>query len=146
MKLNMLVVLATGLLLGADAPRDDQAIKEVEKAIAALNDAFHTGDADKVKALMTEDHVAVTSYYGGPVDKAGQLKSLSDHQLTEYSPGKLKVTLLGKDSALVTYPLSQKGTYKGKEVAAKSFASAVWVRRGGRWLEAFYQETPLAEK
>jgi ketosteroid isomerase-like protein len=142
MKPKILAVLAVGLLLGAD----DQPAQEVEKAITALNEAFHARDADKVKALMTDDHVAVTSYYDGPLDRAGQLKCLPDHQLTEYAAGKFKLTSLGKDAVLVTYPLTLKGTYKGKAVPAKNFASAVWVRQEGKWLEAFYQETPLGAR
>ena len=43
----------------------------------------------------------------------------------------------------MTYWLSLKSTFKGKAVPATNFASAVWVRRGGCSLEAFYQETPL---
>jgi len=142
MKLKLLAILAVGLLLGAE----DQAAKEVEKALTALNEAFQGRDPDKVKALMTKDHVAVTSYYEGPLDRAGQLKSLPDIQLTEYAAGKLKVVPLTKDAFLVTYPLAVKGNYKGKELPAKVFASAVWVRRDGKWLEAFYQETPLGGK
>ncbi len=40
MKLKVLAILATGLLLGAD----NQAAKEVEKAIKAVNEAFHARD------------------------------------------------------------------------------------------------------
>lgn len=138
-----LALLALGLLVGADKPKDDPAVKEVEKAITVLNEAFHTRDAGKIKELMTEDHLAVTPYYGGPLDRAGQVKSLADLQLTEYSAGKMRVTMLGKDAALVTYSLTQKGKFKGKELFGKNFASAVWVRREGKWLESFYQETPL---
>ncbi len=142
MKMTMLAVLATGLLLGADIPRD----KEVETAITTLNEAFHNRDADRIKALMTDDHLAVTTYYGGPLNKNEQVKSLPDHQFAEYSPGKIEVTMLGRDAALVRYILVQKGTYKGKPLPARSYVSAVWVRRAGKWQEAFYQETPLPEK
>jgi hypothetical protein len=39
-----------------------------------------------------------------------------------------------------------KGTFKGRDIPRNSFASAVWVKTDGRWLEAFYQETPLEVK
>ena len=119
---------------------------DLEKAADALNEAFKKGDADAVKALMTEDHVAVTASYGGPLDRAEQLKTLADLKLTEYAAAKTKVSALGKDAALVTYELTLKGTYKGKEVPRKNFASAVWVKQDGKWREAFYQETPLEGK
>ena len=53
---------------------------------------------------------------------------------------------LGRDVALVTYPLTMKGTFKGRDVPRSSIASAVWVKADGRWLETYYQETPLEGK
>src|SRR5262249_23482089 len=143
MKVKLLTVVAIGLLLGAEAPKADPAAKEVEKGLAALNEAFKNGNVDAVKDLMTEDHVAVTPYYGGQVNRAGLLKSLPDMKVTEYSSGKITVRMLGKDVALVGYIVVQKGTYKGKELEPRSYASALWVRQGGKWLETFYQETAL---
>jgi ketosteroid isomerase-like protein len=143
MSATLLAVLAA-LPLGAGGPGGGTAVKEVEKALASLNEAFAKQDAAAIKRLTTADHVAVTGYYGGPQTRDEQLKSLKDLKLTEYAAGKVTVKLLGKDAALVTYPLTLKGTFQGKAVPARNFASAVWVRREGRWREAFYQETPLS--
>ncbi|HYT95563.1 MAG TPA: nuclear transport factor 2 family protein [Gemmataceae bacterium] len=144
MKAKLLAALAIGLLLGADAPQEGTAVQEVERALGLLNEAFAKQDAEAIKRLTTADHFAITGYYGGAQTRDEQLKSLKDLKLTEYKAGKLKVTLLGKDAALVTYPLSLKGTFQGKTVPWRNFASAVWVRREGQWREAFYQETSLA--
>jgi uncharacterized protein (TIGR02246 family) len=142
---RMLCVVAAALLMGADVPPDDAA-KEVEKALATLNDAFKKQDAEAIKKLMTDDHTAVTTYYGGAVSRAEQVASLADLKLSEYTSAKTKVTVINKETALVTYESMMKGTFKGKPVPAKTFASAVWVKKDGRWLEAFYQETPLEGK
>lgn len=139
------LVLAAGLLLATDAPQDKGAAKDVATAINALNDAFLKGKPDLVRQLMTDDHISITSYYGGPQSKDEQLKSLPDLKMTDYSPGEIKVTFVSKDVALVTYPLAQKGTYKGKPLAPTNYSAAVWVNREGKWLEASYQETALAE-
>jgi ketosteroid isomerase-like protein len=143
---KILPTLAAGLLLATSSHADDRAASEVEKAINTLNEAFTKGQADTIKALMTADHVSVTPYYGGPVSRDQQVKGVADYKLTEYTPARMKVTMLGKDAALVTYALTMKGTYKGKELPRKNFASAVWVRRGGKWLESFYQETALSDR
>lgn len=142
MQLKLLSVLIATLLLVAPG-RPDDATAEVHTAIDALNRAFAKGDAKVVAALMTEDHRAVTPYYAKPLSREEQVRTLADHKLSEYTPGKLTVRLLGHDAALVTYAVVMKGTYQGKAVPARSFASAVWVRKGGRWLESFYQETAL---
>jgi hypothetical protein len=140
--LSISLALVAGLALGADPP-DDSVAKELEQAITALNEAFRDRDAGKASALMAEDHLAVTPYYGGPLDRAGQLATISDLRVTEYKAGKKQVSPLGKDTVLVTYPLVLKGTFKGKAIPPRSYASAVWVRRDGKWLERFYQETAL---
>jgi hypothetical protein len=139
----MVAALAVALTLAAGARADDAAGKEVAKALAALNEAFSKQDTDAARRLMTADHVAVTPYYGGPVGRDEQLRSVKDLKLKEYSAGKAKVKMLGKDAALITYPLILKGTFRGKAVDERNFASAVWVRQGGEWREAFYQETAL---
>ncbi len=132
-------------LIVAVAPASaDDATKEVEKAITALNDAFKTGHPETIKALMTDDHLAITPW-GGQQTRDDQVKTLPELKLTDYTAGKMKITLLGSDAALVTYPLSLKGTFKGKELPTKNFATAVWVRKNGKWLEANYQETPYAK-
>jgi uncharacterized protein (TIGR02246 family) len=143
---QVIACLAAGLLAAADAPKDDAATREVTQALNTLNAAFAKGDADAIKALMTDDHVAVTSYYGGARTRAEQLKSLADMKVKEYKAGEFKVSKVGKDVALVTYPVTQKGTYKGKDLAAKSLASALWVKAEGKWRERFYQETALDGK
>jgi len=140
---RMLLAALAALVIAVPARSDDPAA-EVGKALDALNQAFAKGDAKAVAALMTDDHVAVTPYYGKPLGKDEQLKSLADHKLTEYKSSKVKVQPLGADAALVTYEAAMTGTYKGKPVPAKCFASAVWVRKQGVWREAFYQETALA--
>jgi len=140
-----LLLLTVGLLLGADAPADP-AVKDVEKALRALNDAFGKRDATAVAKLVAPNHTAITSYYNGVQDKAEQLRTLPDLKMSEYGMGTPRITLLNKETALVTYPLTLKGTYKGKPLPAKNYASAIWVLQGGQWLEAFYQETPLDGK
>src|SRR5438270_2633818 len=108
MHTKLLAAVVAGLLAGAGGPGDTTA-REVEKALGSLNEAFEKGDAAAIKRLMTPGHVAVTAYYGGPQTRDEQLKSLGELKLTEYKAGKRTVTPLGKDAALVTYRLSQRG-------------------------------------
>jgi ketosteroid isomerase-like protein len=141
----LLLLLTTSFLLGATA-RAAEPAKDVEKALRALNDAFKNSDLAAIGRLMTDNHVAVTPYYGGPLSKAEQLKVQPDFKLTEYGMGDVKITFLSKDVALVSYPLTLKGTFKGKAVPTKNFASAIWVQQDGKWREAYYQETALDGK
>jgi ketosteroid isomerase-like protein len=148
MKTIVLTAAAAAILaFGAGAAKDDEdAIRDIKKAMRTLNEAFAKGDADGIKRLTLDDHVAITPYFGGPKSIGEQLKNLADLKVPDYAAGEMSVKLLTKDAALVTYPLLQKGTYKGQPVHSKNYAAAVWVNRGGKWLEASYQETPLSEK
>ncbi|MBA4187157.1 MAG: hypothetical protein C0467_03980 [Planctomycetaceae bacterium] len=136
------LVLATLLTAMGSPVNADEGAKEVEKAISALNDAFKAGVPGPIKLLLTEDHLSVTTW-GGRQTRDESLKTLPELKLKEYAVSGMKVTLLSTEVALVTYSLGLKGTYKGKDVPEKNFASAVWVRKEGKWLEAYYQETPL---
>ncbi len=140
----LLAVVAAGLAGAADKPADPAA-KDVRAALDALNAAFEKEDADTIRRLMADDHLAVTPW-GGQQSRAAQIKTLPELKLSAYEVGEMKVSMLGADAALFTYPLALKGTFRGKELPANNYASSVWHRRGGRWVEVFYQETPLAAK
>ena len=59
----VLTILAAISLAEAGAG-DAETIAEVNKAAAALDEAFEQQDVDNVKQLMTPDHIAVTHYRG----------------------------------------------------------------------------------
>jgi ABC-type amino acid transport substrate-binding protein len=125
------------------ASENDAQAKDIEEALVELSLAFKDRDVAVIKRLTTPDHIAITSFYGEPQAIAEEIDSLPDLKLTEYTEGKMNVSFLSKDVVLFTYPLQLKGTFKGKELFSKNYASSVWVKRGGKWAEAFYQETPL---
>src|SRR5262245_9840629 len=146
MKALILTAAMAVLAIAAASGKDDEwAVKEIRQALRSLSDAFAKGQSDTIKRLTTDGHVSITPCYGGPQTRAEQLNNLADLKVPDYVAGEIGVTLLTRETALVTYPLTQKGTYKGKPVAAKNYVAAVWVNRNGKWLEASYQETPLAE-
>ncbi|VTS04220.1 nuclear transport factor 2 family protein [Tuwongella immobilis] len=122
------------------------AASQVQSALDALNAAFERGDVKAVAARMTPEHLAITSYYPKPLPREEQIRSLADHQLSQYRTSELSLQPLSPDSMLVTFRVTMKGTYRGKPVPETSFASAIWVRRQGQWLEHFYQETPIPAK
>lgn len=143
MKGKLLLAVTAALLLGADAK--DDAAKDVQKALEALNDAFSKQDEATIKKLTTDDHTAFTPY-GGKQTRAEQIKTLPDLKITEYKATDARVTMLSKDVAAVTYVLAQKGTFKGTELHPRNYATSVWVKRDGKWLEALYQETAITAK
>ena len=79
-------------------------------------------------------------------DKAQVIKSTAtDCEVKSYSLDNFRFVMTGKDSALMTYTAMQDGICVGKTIPAKVRASVVYVRRGGKWLEALYMETPVTQ-
>ena len=76
--------------------------------------------------------------------KAEVLKTLPELAVTRYTLDEPRVVALAPEAVLLTYRLTRQSSFKGQELPPSCDASSVWVRRGDRWLIAFYQETPLA--
>jgi len=146
MKRNVFLAIAVLLCAGGNSPAGEASITKLKSAIDQLNRGFETNNAEVVDRLLTPEHIAVTPYYGGPKSRAEQIRTLADHKFTEYTSGKMQIQLLNKETALITYPLTLKGSYQGKPVSPRNFAAAVWVLRDGNWQEAYYQETALSGK
>jgi uncharacterized protein (TIGR02246 family) len=144
------LVLGTAVILLAGQAGDkiqagDNTAEEVERAVQAIQTAFNKGDVNTLKRLMTDDHVTILTYTQFS-NAADQLKVIADFKLSEYKIEGLKVRVLTKDAALVSYQATIKGTYKGKAVPSSVHVAEVWVKRAGQWLEASYQETPVDKK
>jgi ketosteroid isomerase-like protein len=118
--------------------------KALGEKIVALEkqgwEAIKKKDWNALGSLMTDDFMEVSEM--GIRGKSEALEDLkANFILTEYAMEQIKVLELSKDAALLAYQLSQKGSYKGQGLPAKMNCSAAYVRRGGKWLNASFQET-----
>ena len=144
-KTAVLICLIVGLAMATAAARADDAktIAAINATSAALDDAFERQDAEKIRSLMTPDHLAITSYYGAPMGFDEVMKTLPDLKMDQTITSDVTVTLLGPDAALRSFIVDMKGSYKGKPLAPRMFVTETLVRRHGKWLERQYQTTPL---
>ena len=128
------------------APDDQAAVKEVvrQHEKAAL-EAFKTHDKEAYAKLCCEELYEITS--DGTINTLqAELKELDDYVLGEYKMDDIVVTILSDTVALIRYKILAKWTYKGKELPAENMlASAVWIKRGGDWKAATYQEVKLPD-
>jgi hypothetical protein len=101
---------------GAFAARADEAeaIEAINKAAAALDQAFEKDDLAAAKALMMPDHVAVTPYYDGPQSVADQVASLPDFEYEQSLLGDVSIKMLGSDAALRSFSAELNGSFKGR--------------------------------
>jgi hypothetical protein len=115
---------------------------EVQRSVRSIQAAFDKGDRETLRGLMTEDHVSILTYAHS--SNAGELlKSLPDYNFSEYKISEQRVKFLTRAVALASHHATIKGTYKGNAVPSPVHVTTVWLKRRGKWLQAFYQETPV---
>ena len=97
-----------------------------------------------------EEHMSEAGQYleaNGAGGKAQYVKAIIDNNWTvgRYSLDNTRVTMLGKDVALLTYRYAHDAVCGSNREASPLWASTVYVKRGGKWLIAFHQEIPAAQ-
>jgi ketosteroid isomerase-like protein len=137
-----LIIVATAALSQAVAG-EAETIEAINASSNALDKAFEQNDKAAIKALMTPDHISVTPYYDGPQTTDDQIASLPELKWEQKIVGGVQVSLLGDDAALRTFTADLKGSFKGKPLPTKVFATEVLVKHDGKWIERFYQVTTL---
>ncbi|MFZ3210888.1 MAG: nuclear transport factor 2 family protein [Terriglobales bacterium] len=119
---------------GSDALREEIVAQE-----RAELDSLKAGDMAAFANFLADDAVFLDA--AGAAGKAEVVKNTAGFRLHEYTMTDVRFVALAADSGLIAYRMAEAGTSHGKEFAAKVYVSALWLRRGGRWLCVFSQET-----
>ena len=141
----MIAIAASSVALGQTTMSKDS---KVEAQIIALEkagwEAWKNKDSSWTRDNVTEEFLLVNS--DGVSNKTQVVKSTAtDCKVKSYSLDNFKFVTLDKDSVLMTYTAMQDGVCSGKTIPANVRASVVYVKRGDKWLEALYMETPTAK-
>lgn len=120
----------------------------VEAEIVALEKRAFEAWKNKDKRFF-EEHMAGDGQYldeNGGGGKAQYVRAIIDNDCTikSYALDKTKVTMLGKDVALLTYKYTYDIICGAKPEAGLLWSSTIYVKRDGNWLIAFHQELPAA--
>lgn len=91
--------------------------------------------------FLSDDHVEVG--FGGPTNKARVVVGVSSPVcvVKSYTVDNFQLTVFDTNTALLTYHAAQDTTCGGNAVPSPVWASSLYVKRGDRWLNAFYQQT-----
>jgi hypothetical protein len=146
-KLLMIMMIAIGVSSVAFCQTKKSKNPKVEAQIIALEKAgwgaWKNKNAVWFKNNLTEDFVMVNSK--GITNKAQILKTTNDCEVKSFSLDNFKFVMLDENAALLTYTAMQDAVCSGETIPAKVRASVNYVKRGGKWLEAFYMETPITQ-
>jgi len=145
MRRSSVVVLS--MVLAAATAIQAQEKSEVESSIVSMEKTLWEGwkqnDVKPFETHLGDDYVGVMSsgITSGKVEAIKQLTS-QPCVVKGYSFSDMKVSLLGKDTAILTYKASQDATCGGQKIPAEIYASSVFVKKGDKWLVGSHQETP----
>ncbi|TMB21419.1 MAG: nuclear transport factor 2 family protein [Deltaproteobacteria bacterium] len=139
--LTVLAVVAPARPGGAADAAKEPSLKEALVANEkGAFEAFKQKNASTFNDYLADDFLGVDA--GGVTRKAAQSEAMADTQLKDYALDDIKLVKATKNVGILTYKLTQHGTYKGDPIPATVHATSVWVKRGDKWLAVLHQETP----
>jgi hypothetical protein len=164
MKKVFLIILAALISAACGAPPTNRAdtsstsstnkAAETASASASVSEAEATAkekeiwgtiekqDMTAFGAMLADDFVYVTG--DGPHDKAGTIKSITGYKPTDIVFSDWKFVPIGKTAGLLSFSVKNKGTINGEPIPETSMrASSLWVKRGGKLLAVFHQDSEL---
>ncbi len=136
-----LALLLSGIQLWAE---DHQAVENDLKAKEQAGwQAWKDHDTKTFDAMLPDDAVNIA---GGMVEHNKQqiMKDMAANPCTvgNFSLSDFSFLWIDKDAVMITYNATQEVTCDGKKQPDKVIASSLWVKKGGKWLSPFHQETP----
>lgn len=137
---GMLLILVTVSLSPGEQGSPAQRLRDeiVAQERAGL-DALKTGDLKAFANSTAAEAIFVDAQ--GPAGKAEVMKNVAGFRLSDYTMSDIRFVPLSADSGLLVYQMAETGTSHGKDFTAKVNVSALWLKRGGKWLCVFTQET-----
>jgi ketosteroid isomerase-like protein len=129
----------TGGSTAASAPRVDALQEQIVAQERAGLDALKTGDLTTFGASTADDAIFVDAQ--GPATKAEVMEHTAQFRLHDYTMSNVRFVKLSPDSGLIVYTATESGSSHGKDFTARVHVSSVWIKRDGKWLCEFSQET-----
>jgi len=145
--LGALLVLALGATMlfaqsGMRSGKNAATEHEIQKLETSLWQAWKDHDAKPFEERLTGNSINMVS----PIQrgKANIVKEITSNscKASSFSLSDFAYSWLSADSVIVTYKAMQEGRCNGKKLPAIVNASSVWVKRNGKWMNPFHQESP----
>ncbi len=140
----MIAIASTSVTFGQKKMSKDA---KVEDQIIALEKAgwesWKNKDSSWVKKNAADDILIISS--AGVADKAQYITDLPLCDIKSVMLENFKTVMPAKDTVILTYTAMQDGICYGQKIPSQVRAMSYYVKRGGRWLEAMYMETPMAQ-
>jgi hypothetical protein len=148
----ILMAGVAGALAGQDATGkvaspDAAALRDTLVALEKQSwEAWKNRDGKFFQGFLSDDHVEIG--FGGVTDKAAVVAGVGSPAcvVKSYAVDRFELKTLGPDTALLTYYADQDTACGGNAVPSPVWVGSLYVKRGGRWWNAAYQQTPTKRK
>lgn len=136
------LVLAIGLVPPAMAADLQTELMAQEKSLWT---AWARKDGEPFKKHLTADAVEIIAGTAPATGLDAIVKDITSHncEMKSFAHQNPRLRKLGADVVVLTYTATQDTTCDGKKLPAKLFATVIYVRQKGKWMQTQYQETPL---
>ena len=134
----LLVCYAAPCTAQGDALKDSLVALEKQSWVAWQN-----RDGDFFEHFLSDDHVELGG--NGPSNKSFVVKGVASKAcvVASYSVDHFALTRLDENTALLTYRAEQQTKCGTAMVPSPVWAASLYVRRGGHWLNAVYQQSVI---
>ena len=146
----MRLIIVTALLAltsvrqpaNAQAPKPPNALEDTLINLERASwKAWQERDSAFFRRFLSDDHVEVG--VGGPAGKDDIVGFVGSPVcvVSNYTIDRFKLTQFTATTAVLTYHAEQNTVCNGVNVPSPVWASSLYVKRNGRWLNAVYQQT-----
>jgi hypothetical protein len=104
-------------------------------------DAWKNKNAEWFQTNTTANFLSIN--FEGISDKSQVIESLAECDVKSVSLEDFKFVRIHDDVVIMTYIANQDGVCGDNKLTTKVRARVNYVKRGGKWLEALYMETPI---
>jgi len=120
-----------------------QLLRQLSANETKLWEGWKNKDGKPFRTYLSADSVMIGG--GGISGKADSIKEITSVacDVKSYSLSDWKLTMIDADAALLTYKGTQTATCGGVALPPASWASSIWIKRGGRWQAFSHQESPV---
>jgi hypothetical protein len=134
----------TNSATAAKSPPTAVAEADITAKEKATWEALKKKDFEGFGEMLASDYLEVGGE--GVFDKEGIIKNVKDMTVTDVTFSDWKFLPVDKDTALLTYQVTIKGTAANREIPPGPYrAGSAWQNRDGKWVVVYYQETLAAK-
>ena len=103
--------------------------------------AWKARDGKYFDGFLSDDHVEVGGSGLSTKKEVAEFVGSSACVVKSYKLSDFKLTRFNEQTALLTYHAEQETTCRHGAVPSPVWVSSLYVKRGGKWLDALYQQT-----